>query len=120
MSTRLHPRRIRRPRRDSRPDAPTGNGVLSTNDTAGAPQEALKKSDLPCNDGVTSVVGQPAGDGAASDKANGGATTTGPKGSDAADDAQGAVDTPRTGDDAAVGCGDWEADMTAGPDSDSR
>ncbi|EKF28614.1 hypothetical protein MOQ_007631, partial [Trypanosoma cruzi marinkellei] len=98
------------------PDAPTGNGVISPNDTAGAPQEAEKKRDLPCNDdvaadGVTSVVGQPAGDEAASDSAGGGATTAGPKGSDAADAAQCAVDPPRSDEDAAVGRGDCEADM---------
>ncbi|EKF34154.1 hypothetical protein MOQ_002390, partial [Trypanosoma cruzi marinkellei] len=102
------------------PDAPTGNGVISPNDTAGAPQEAEKKSDLPCNDdvaddGVTSVVGQPAGDEAASDRTGGGATTAGPKGSDAADAAPCAVDPPRSDADAAVGRGDWEADVTDAP-----
>ncbi|EAN98643.1 hypothetical protein Tc00.1047053508165.380 [Trypanosoma cruzi] len=109
MLTRLHRRRFRRPRRGSRPRCSDGNGVISPSDTAGAPQEALKKSDLPCNDdvaadGVTSVVGQPAGDGAASDRAGGGATTTGPKGPDAA---QGAVDPPPSDDDAAVGAEIW-------------
>ncbi|RNC44633.1 hypothetical protein TcCL_NonESM05652 [Trypanosoma cruzi] len=60
-------------------------------------------------------MGQPAGDEAASDRAGGGATTTGPKGPDAADAAQGAVDPPRSDDDAAVGRGDWEADLTDAP-----
>ncbi|KAF8280437.1 hypothetical protein TcBrA4_0097150 [Trypanosoma cruzi] len=92
---------------------------MSPSDTAVAPQEALKKSDLPCNcdfaaDGVTSVVGQLA-DEAASGRAGGGATTTGPKGPDAADAAQGAVDPPRSDDDAAVGRGDWERDLTDAP-----
>ncbi|EKF28777.1 hypothetical protein MOQ_007463, partial [Trypanosoma cruzi marinkellei] len=92
----------------------------SPNDTAGAPREAEKKSDLPCNDdvaadGVTSVVGQPAGDEAASDRAGDGATTAGPRGPDAADAAQCAVDPPRSDADAAVGRGDREADMTDAP-----
>ncbi|KAF8286478.1 hypothetical protein TcYC6_0020390 [Trypanosoma cruzi] len=44
------------------PGATTGDGVISPSDTAGAPQEAEKKSDLPDNDdvaadGVTSFVG---------------------------------------------------------------
>ncbi|EAN85600.1 hypothetical protein Tc00.1047053506609.50 [Trypanosoma cruzi] len=95
MSTWLHPRSISRERRrKSIRDAPTGNGVISPNDTAGAPQEAEKKSDLPDNDdvaadGVTSVVGQSLGDKAVSEKAGGSAAATGPKGPDAADDAQG-------------------------------
>ncbi|EKF26184.1 hypothetical protein MOQ_010135, partial [Trypanosoma cruzi marinkellei] len=102
------------------PDAPTGNEVISPNDTAGAPREAAKKSDIPCNDdvaadGVTSVVGQPAGDEAASDSVGGGATTAGPKGSDAADAAQCVVYPPRSDAEAAVGRGDCEADMTDAP-----
>ncbi|RNC36493.1 hypothetical protein TcCL_Unassigned00545, partial [Trypanosoma cruzi] len=84
-----------------------GNGVLLPSVTAGAPQEAEKKSDLldiddVVADGVTSVVGQSLGDEAASDKAGGGATATGPKGPDAADDAQGAVDPPPREDEGAV------------------
>ncbi|EAN93333.1 hypothetical protein Tc00.1047053506131.50 [Trypanosoma cruzi] len=87
-----------------------GNGVLLASDTASAPQEAERESDLPDSDdvaadGVTSVVGQSLGDEAASDKAGGGATATGPRSRDAADDAQGAVDPPPREDDAAVGRG---------------
>ncbi|RNC31954.1 hypothetical protein TcCL_Unassigned05485, partial [Trypanosoma cruzi] len=84
-----------------------GNGVRLPSDTAGAPQEAERESDLPdiddvAADGVTSVVGQSLGDEAVSDKAGGGATDTGPKGPDAADAAQGAVDPPPREDGAAV------------------
>ncbi|KAF8303470.1 hypothetical protein TcYC6_0037450 [Trypanosoma cruzi] len=94
----------------------TGDGVISPSDTAGAPQEAKKKSGHPDNDdvaadGVTSFVGQSTGDEAVSNKANGSTTFTKPKSPDAADDAQGAVDPPPREDGAAVGRGDWEEDM---------
>ncbi|RNC33974.1 hypothetical protein TcCL_Unassigned03281 [Trypanosoma cruzi] len=62
-----------------------------------------------------SVLGQSLGDEAASDKDGGGATATEPKGPDAADDTQGAVDPPPREDDAAVVRGGWEADMEDAP-----
>ncbi|KAF8278491.1 hypothetical protein TcBrA4_0113250 [Trypanosoma cruzi] len=58
---------------------------------------------------------QSLGDEAASDKAGGGATATGPKSPDAADDAQGVVDPPPREDEAAVVCGGWEAEMRDAP-----
>ncbi|EKG00948.1 hypothetical protein TCSYLVIO_008084, partial [Trypanosoma cruzi] len=97
-----------------------GNGVRLPSDTAGAPQEAEKKRDLPdiddvAADGVTSVLGQSLGDEAASDKDGGGAAATGPRSPDAADDARGAVDPSPREDEAAVVCGGWEADMKDAP-----
>ncbi|KAF8307027.1 hypothetical protein TcBrA4_0021000 [Trypanosoma cruzi] len=61
------------------------------------------------------VLGQSLGDEAASDKAGSGATATGPRSPDAADDAQGAMDPSPREDEAAVVHGCWEADMKDAP-----
>ncbi|RNC39920.1 hypothetical protein TcCL_NonESM10665 [Trypanosoma cruzi] len=107
MWTRLLPRSIRRRRRRRSPPVPRRQRCALAQRHRGCAAGGGEERDLPdiddvAADGVASVVEQSLGDEAVSDEAGGGATATGPKGPDAADDAQGAVDPPPREDEAAV------------------